>query len=112
MISGLNTEAIYNSISAGNISLMGANSSINSHAAHLWVIDGCSIHVKPRSLTATLTRADLVRIYNVYFHCNMGWEGGPDDGYYLINSDMTMTFQTNMYLYDTNFRYIANVKKK
>lgn len=110
MLYGLNTEAIYNSISAGRISLIGGNS--GNGGAHLWVIDGCTIHSKPRSFAMPQsTRADLVRIYNVYFHCNMGWDGW-DDGYYLINSDMSMTFDTDMHLYDRNFHYASNIRPR
>ena len=53
----------------------------------------------------------LVKNFDFYFHANMGW-GGYYDGFYLVNKDLSITFDTSNGSYDRNFSMIYNIINK
>ena len=53
----------------------------------------------------------LVKNFDFYFHTNMGW-GGYYDGFYLVNKDLSITFDTSNGSYDRNFSMIYNIINK
>ncbi len=71
--------------------------------SHAWVIDGYRICKK--------STRQIVKVYDLYFHANMGW-GGTDDGYYLVGSDVSLTFNTGLGEYNANLWQMCNARSK
>lgn len=75
---------------------------------HAWLIDGYQIRERG-------TRS-ILKQYNTYCHCNFGW-GGSMDGWYLFNSDGSISFNvgyewSGQYkIYDYNLLAYPNVRK-
>lgn len=65
---------------------------------HAWLLDGYMI-AKQGGYERSSTRA-LVRIYDVFWHANLGW-GGQGDGYYKLKLDTHVDFETGYYIYNT-----------
>lgn len=67
---------------------------------HAFVIDGYAVN---RSTSSS---------NNVYFHCCFGW-GGYSDGYYLVNSNGSVSFETGSGTYtDTQLSIIPDIRKR
>ena len=73
---------------------------------HVWVIDGYLICKKGSR--------ELVRVYDVYYHALMGWsKTGGNDGYYLVNSDTKMDFETSYGTYPhSTLEMIFNIRNR
>lgn len=70
--------------------------------SHAWVIDGYAICQKK-------TREILIN-NDLYFHANMGW-GGTDNGWYKVNADTSIDFETQLGNYNLNFWEITDIRK-
>lgn len=69
---------------------------------HAFIIDGYAVAKSPSSSTSN----------NIYFHANFGW-GGSSNGYYLSNSNGSITFETNAGNYaDTQLSIIPDIRKR
>ncbi len=86
-----------------------------SVSKHAFVIDGyllCKLYYGAMSATTNTGTKELVKLYDLYFHANFGWNG-YGDGYYLINKDTSIDFETPAATYRTrNLNVIANIVKK
>lgn len=68
---------------------------------HWWIVDGYR--------TQPTTRASFFPGFNVYMHANMG-KGKSYSGYYLVDSNGGLTFDTTFANYDTNLKMYPNVR--
>lgn len=101
-IENMNVEKIYKALFLNNQpSLMGG---YRDGGAHGWVVDGC-VTVTDQNATGS------VRPSYLYIHCNMGW-GGTDDGYYLVSSSYTLTFDTHLGSYNRDIWQLCGGRKK
>lgn len=57
------------------------------------------------SLTEQKSRADIVKNYDMYWHTNLGWNGSYN-GYYKLNPDTHVTFESGMYQFTTDELYV------
>lgn len=80
-----------------------SGTTVDKSGSHAWVIDGYRLCKKR-------TR-ELIKIYDIYFHANMGWDG-TDDGYYMIASDLSLDFETGANHYNSNLHQMCNARKK
>ena len=80
----------------------------NADGNHAWIIDGYQIRERSNART-------ILKQYNTYCHCNFGW-GGSSDGWYLFNSDGSISFSCNGFewieyqIYDYNLKAYPNVR--
>lgn len=60
----------------------------NAHVddQHMFVLDGYMICHKSSSSSTVETRADIVKVYDMYWHLNMGW-GAECNAYFKLNSN-------------------------
>lgn len=72
--------------------------------SHAWVIDGFAITQKG------LYR-EIVKNNDLFWHANMGWSGSSN-GWYKINSDLSMDWETSMGNYKGELYVIPSIKKK
>ncbi len=99
-------ETIRANSSYPSVALMGGTkngTSGTTNDTHAWVIDGYAIC--PKS-----TRA-IVKNYDLYFHANMGW-GGNNNGFYKVNTDLTISFETSAGNFDHNFWCVTSIHRK
>lgn len=80
-----------------------SGTTVDESGSHAWVIDGYRLCKK--------TTRELIKIYDIYFHANMGWDG-TDDGYYMIASDLSLDFETGVNHYNSNLYQMCNARKK
>ena len=88
------------------VAIMGGTRAATEQAekgSHAWVIDGYAI--------CTKTSREILQSYDLYFHANMGW-GGQDNGFYKVNSDASIDFETTLGTYNINFWEITEIHKK
>ena len=86
-----------------------SNRGFNSSGSHAWLVDG--YQVRERDSNSRM----ILKQYNVYCHCNFGW-GGNSDGWYLFQSDGSISFSCNgsiwdYDLFDYNLKIYPNVRK-
>lgn len=60
---------------------------------HAWLIDGYAVARKGTVNPDNATN-ELVNKYDLYLHCNLGWGLSGASGWYLVNNDWTVTFDT------------------
>lgn len=70
-------------------------------SGHWWIVDGYR--------TQPTTRASFFPGFNVYMHANMG-KGKSYSGYYLVDSNGGLTFDTTFANFDTNLKIYPNVR--
>jgi hypothetical protein len=70
-------------------------------AGHWWIVDGYR--------TQPTTRASFFPGFNVYMHANMG-KGKSYSGYYLVDSNGGLTFDTTFANFNTNLKMYPNVR--
>lgn len=102
----LNLDNVKASLDSYRLTIMGGVHDGNDPAkkgSHAWVIDGYRISQKPAR--------EIIKRYNLYFHANMGW-GGAQNGYYLVNSDASITFDTVLGSYNSNLWAANNARRK
>ena len=75
-------------------------SDASKKASHAFVIDGFA-YWRPQ------TRY-LVKNFDFYFRANMGWAGSYD-GFYLVNKDMSISFEAGGYELNTGFNMICDI---
>lgn len=73
----------------------------SSGGGHWWVVDGYR--------TQIATRGTFFPGFNVYIHANMG-KGKAYTGYYLVDSNGTLTFDTSFAHFNTNMKMYINVR--
>lgn len=75
--------------------------SFTGAGSHAWIIDGYSIYQR------TISTRQILLQNNVYCHANFGW-GGNSDGWYLYETNGTVTFDSDEVLYgfDDNYNSI------
>lgn len=79
---------------------------------HAFIVDGYIICQKPSNFSIAETRADIVKVYDMYWHINLGW-GGSYDGYYKLNKDTNVDIEAGSRTYNTQYLKIkANLSKK
>lgn len=103
-------DPLLNTINANRqmpcVAIMGGTHTATEQAekgSHAWVIDGYAICVK--------TSREILRNNDLYFHANMGW-GGQDNGFYKVNADTSIEFETALGNYNINFWEITEIHKK
>lgn len=69
---------------------------------HWWVVDGYR--------TQVATRGTFFPGYNVYMHANMG-KGKSYNGYYLVDSNGSLTFDTQFAHFNKNLKMYGNIYK-
>lgn len=79
---------------------------------HAWIVDGYIIAQKAITNKVN-TRAVIVQYYDMFWHVNLGW-GGFSNGYYKLNPDTHVTFETGDYTFTTDglFTYSGLYKKE
>lgn len=88
------------------VAIMGGARATNESAGkatHAWVIDGYVICIK--------ASREILKNNDLYFHANMGWDG-TDNGFYKVNADTSMEFETKLGNYNVNFWEITEIHKK
>lgn len=98
---GWDGNAAFQSLQLAKLVWVAATS--NRGGSHAFILDGFA-YWRPQ------TRY-LVKNFDFYFHTNMGW-GGYYDGFYLVNKDLSITFDTSNGSYDRNFSMIYNIINK
>ncbi|MCR2007640.1 C10 family peptidase [Bacteroides acidifaciens] len=98
LISGWNGSEAFRSLQLGGIVWVGAKSDKGSHA---FILDGFA-YWRPKT-------RELVKNFDFYFRANMGW-GGSSDGFYLVNKDLSISFDTSNGSYNNSFQMICNIK--
>ncbi len=73
----------------------------SSGGGHWWIVDGYR--------TQVATRGTFFPGFNVYMHANMG-KGKSYTGYYLVDSNGSLTFDTSFAHFNTNLRMYTNVR--
>lgn len=73
----------------------------SSGGGHWWVVDGYR--------TQVATRGTFFPGFNVYMHANMGM-GKTYTGYYLVDSNGTLTFDASFAHFNTNIKMYTNVR--
>lgn len=103
-------DPLLNTINANRqmpcVAIMGGTHTATEQAekgSHAWVIDGYAICIK--------TSREILRNNDLYFHANMGW-GGKDNGFYKVNADTSIEFETELGNYNINFWEITEIHKK
>jgi hypothetical protein len=113
--SGLNVTTVKSSLDAMKVVIAGGRNSSGTTGkdSHAWILDGYAICSKVSNTTNTSdTIKALVQNYDLFLHANMGWSG-TGDGYYFVNSNLVVTFDTgDGYHYDSNFWFIPNLTSK
>lgn len=73
---------------------------------HAWLLDGYIIAEKSyNSSDYTDTRSDIIKIYDIYWHANLGW-GGAYNGYYKLDADTNVSFESGPYKFTTDGLFI------
>lgn len=101
-IEKFNLDKLLSSFNLGRAALMYGYADDTS-AAHGWVCDGYKLCKK-------MSR-QLVQQYDVYYHANLGWNNS-DTGYYLIASNVTLSFQTSEGTFANSVYQICNLRAK
>ncbi len=99
-------ETIRANSSYPSVALMGGTKNGTSGATndtHAWVIDGYAI--------CTKSTRSIVQNYDLYFHANMGW-GGRNDGFYKVNTNLTISFETSAGNFDHSFWCVTGIHRK
>ncbi|GHT58228.1 hypothetical protein AGMMS50239_02390 [Bacteroidia bacterium] len=122
--SGMNVTTVKSSLDAMKIVLAGGvrNKGTANAGSHAWIIDGYAICIKGVntviSASSNVSTKELVNNYDLFLHANMGWEG-TGDGYYYVNSNLTITFDPNVnlnndgnYNYNSDFWFRPNLTSK
>lgn len=79
---------------------------------HAFIVDGYIICQKASNIAKVETRADIVKVYDMYWHINLGW-GGNYNGYYKLNKDTNVDIEAGSKTYNTQYLKIkANLSKK
>jgi hypothetical protein len=109
-----NSDMVRNSLLAYRpVMTMGADS--NGNASHIFIVDGyllCKLYYGAVSASVNTETKELVKLYDLYFHANLGW-GGISNGYYLINKDTSVNFETASSTYGSgNLIILPNIAKK
>ena len=79
---------------------------------HAFIVDGYIVCKKKSNLSNIETRADIVKVYDMYWHINLGW-GGSYNGYYKLNQDTNVDIEAGSRTYNTQYLKIkANLSKK
>ncbi len=73
----------------------------SSGGGHWWIVDGYR--------TQVATRGTFFPGFNVYMHANMGM-GKSYTGYYLVDSNGGLTFDTSFAHFNTNLKMYTNVR--
>jgi hypothetical protein len=60
---------------------------------HAWVVDGYAV-CRKGTVNGNNGSNDIVNKYDMYLHCNLGWGSSGATGWYLVNNDWTVTFDT------------------
>lgn len=74
----------------------------SSNSGHFWVVDGYKTQEATRSFFPG---------YNVYMHANMGM-GKSYNGYYLVGTDGSLTFNASFAHFNTDLVMYPNIKEK
>ncbi len=109
-----NSDVVRNSLLAYRpVLTMGPD--VNGANSHIYFVDGyllCKLYYGAMSASLSTGTKELVKIYDLYFHANLGW-GGDSNGYYLINKDTSVDFETSGPNYKSgNLSIIPNIVKK
>ena len=59
-------------------------------------------------LIGDLKRDIWLKNFDFYFRANMGWAGSYD-GFYLVNKDMSISFEAGGYELNTGFNMICDI---
>lgn len=79
---------------------------------HAFIVDGYIVCQKPSNIPTVKTRADIIKVYDMYWHINLGW-GGNYNGYYKLNQDTNVDIEAGSRTYNTQYLKIkANLSKK
>ena len=108
---------IYNSITAYKpvaVFAQGVDNN-NQPVGHAFILDGyiqCTKYYGAQTANQSGTTLGLVNQYDCYFHTNLGW-GGSADGYYLIEKNSSVYFQTPSSSYNSsNIRILPDISRK
>ena len=99
LINGWDGNAAFLSLQKAKLVWVGV-SDASKKASHAFVIDGFA-YWRPQ------TRY-LVKNFDFYFRANMGWAGSYD-GFYLVNKDMSISFEAGGYELNTGFNMICDI---
>lgn len=114
---GWNPDVVRNSLLANcPILTMGQGTRTNGEkVGHAFIVDGymmCRMNVGGQYLSLDTKTKELVKIYDLYFRANLGW-GGSSDGYFLLNKDASVDFETGGTIYKSNdLNIVPNIRKK
>jgi hypothetical protein len=115
---GMNITTVKSSLDAMKIVLAGGENNTSpttTKDSHAWILDGYAICTKGTNTVNSSSAATkaLVNNYDLFLHANMGCSG-TGDGYYYVNSNLTITFdagyddESNKY----SFWFIPNLTNK
>ncbi len=78
----------------------------NKNTNHAWIIDGFAICKK--------STREILRQNDLYFHANMGLEGGEYSGYYRVDPTIDISFELEDYetTYSKDFWVISDIRPK
>lgn len=97
---GFISDPMLEGLKGKHVSIMGGTSQYNTN--HAWVIDGFSICQK--------STREIIRQYDLYYHANMGFEGGSYTGYYKVDPGVKISFDGVFgHNYSKNYWVIADI---
>lgn len=76
---------------------------------HAWLVDGYAV-CKKGILNGNNGTTDIVNKYDLYLHCNLGWGASAATGWYLVNNDWSVTFDTGSGAEAERQHYRLNLK--
>ncbi len=99
------SDALLTAIRGKHVSIMGGTCP-NKNTNHAWIIDGFAICKK--------STREILRQNDLYFHANMGLEGGEYSGYYRVDPKIDISFELKDYetTYSKDFWVISDIRPK
>ncbi|MCR2007638.1 C10 family peptidase [Bacteroides acidifaciens] len=96
---GWDGNAAFQSLQLAKLVWIGVGS--DRGGRHAFVLDGFA-YWRPKT-------RELVKNFDFYFRANMGW-GGYYDGFYLVNKDLSISFDTSNGSYYVDYQMIYNIR--
>lgn len=89
----------------------GSRSSVSGTGkiGHAWLVDGYAV-CKKGTVNGNNGSNDIVNRYDLYLHCNLGWGATSATGWYLVNNDWSVSFDTGFGTVEERQHYRLDLK--
>lgn len=76
---------------------------------HAWLVDGYAV-CRKGTVNGNNGSNEIVNKYDFYLHCNLGWGASSATGWYLVNNDWSVSFDTGSGSGDEKQHYRLDLK--